>query len=74
MFTSRRRRLLEARLKKGLQKPKPPKTHPSNPSEWNSIPKAKAAALSGSLSCPPLGSASVRGRLLLELKCNTNNC
>lgn len=71
MFTSRRgRRLLEARLKKGLEKPKPLKTHPSNPSGWNSTPKAMVAP-SGLLSCPPLGSAS--GRLLLELKCNKNN-
>lgn len=59
MFTSRRGRLLKARLKVGLEKTKPPKTHPSNPSGWNSTPKAMVAPLSGSLSRPLLGSASV---------------
>lgn len=68
MFTSRR-----GRLKKGPEKPKPPKTHPSNPSGWNSTPKATVAPLSGSLSCPSLGSASVPGRILLQLKCNKSN-
>lgn len=59
MFTSRRGRLLEARPKKGLEKTKPPKTHPSNPSGWNLTPKAMVVPFSGSLSCSPLGSASV---------------
>lgn len=71
MFTSRRGRLSEARLKKGLEKSKPPKTHPV----WVELnPKGHdRAALWLALLSSTLGSASVPGRLLLELKCNKRN-
>lgn len=61
MFTSRQGRLLEARHKKGgtAETQAPKETHPSNPSGWNSTPKAVLAPLSGSLTGLLLGSASV---------------